>query len=90
MRKVLLLLVLIGCAAACTAVDGDHILGSDLARADARYAALPAGLTVGFPPIPGRQRVLDVAFLSALARRYEIDAEGLLGRVFEEAVREAK
>ena len=83
MRLRILFLVLPGCALACTAVDGDRIAGSDLARADARFAALAADLTVGFPALPGRQRTLEVPFLSTLAGRHGISAEGLAPLCFE-------
>jgi flagella basal body P-ring formation protein FlgA len=83
MRGLLLLQALVGCAMACTAVDGDRILGRHLAGADVRFGALPAGMTVAFAPVPGRQRSLDTAFLSTLAGRYTISREGLAPVCFE-------
>jgi flagella basal body P-ring formation protein FlgA len=79
----LLALFWAGYAAGCTAVDGDHILGSDLARSDARFAALPLEFVAGFSPLPGSHRIFDARDLSAVARRYGISVEDLVPLCFE-------
>jgi len=74
MKPFLLLAVLSGTAfAACLPVAGNRIVGRDLALADARFAALPATLTVGFAPAPGATRVFTAAELRRLARAYGIE-----------------
>src|ERR1017187_4402434 len=75
-----------GYAAGCTAVDGDRILGSDLARSDTRYASLPPDFVAGFSPLPGSQRILDAKELSAVARRYGIPADDLIPLCFERSM----
>ncbi len=52
----------------CFPISGSHIFGRDLVQADARFAALPATLIVGFPPPPGAQRVFHAADLQRIAR----------------------
>jgi flagella basal body P-ring formation protein FlgA len=59
--------------AGCLPVAGNRILGRDLARADVRFSALPADLTVGFAPSPGASRIYPAAELERLAR-----ADGIL------------
>ena len=61
----------------CVAVEGERILGGDLARADARFAALPAGEFIAYTPVPGATRVLAPGDLSPVARRYRLDEKGL-------------
>lgn len=73
----LVLLLAARCAFACTVVEGDRIMGADLARADAAFASLPADVFVAFAPNPGVQRSLDARTLSAIARRH-----GLTGMAF--------
>lgn len=69
--------------AACLPVTGGRILGGDLARADARFATLPATLTVGFPPGPGAQRVYSAADLQHIARANGIPAADFGAVCFE-------
>ena len=47
-------------------------MGHDLARADARFSALPADLTVGFAPSPGASRIYPAAELERIARTHGI------------------
>jgi flagella basal body P-ring formation protein FlgA len=54
--------------AGCLPVEGNRILGRDLARADERFSALPADLTVGFAPSPGTSRIYPAAELQRIAR----------------------
>jgi flagella basal body P-ring formation protein FlgA len=92
-RGILSAFLWVGCAAACTAVDGDRILGSDLARSDTRYASLPPDFVAGFSAVPGSQRILDRKQLSAVARRYGIPVDDLIPLCFErptELLTEAK
>jgi flagella basal body P-ring formation protein FlgA len=70
-------------SAGCLPVSGGRILGRDLALADARFAALPATLTVGFPPAPGAQRIYTAADLQRLARANGIQAAGFSNVCFE-------
>ncbi len=58
--------------AGCLPVAGNRILGRDLARADARFSALPADLTVGFAPSPGASRIYPAAELERIARAHGI------------------
>ncbi len=58
--------------AGCLPVAGNRILGRDLARADARFSALPADVTVGFAPSPGNSRIYPAAELERIARAHGI------------------
>jgi flagella basal body P-ring formation protein FlgA len=69
--------------AGCLPVTGARILGRDLAKADARFAALPATLTVGFPPAPGAQRIFTAVDLRYLARANGIPAADFGAICFE-------
>jgi flagella basal body P-ring formation protein FlgA len=88
MRHSAMLLLVLSCAPACTIIQGDRILGRDLARADARFASLPPELVAGFAPVPGIQRLLDVRTLSALGKRYGIPTESITGLCFERETQE--
>ncbi len=70
-------------AGGCIRVDGDRILGSDLARANPVFAALDAGLTVGYTPAPGARRIFSAAQLAQLARRHGLAAGGMERACFE-------
>jgi hypothetical protein len=59
-------------------VTGDRILGSDLARADARFAALPDSLPVGFTP-----HTFHVAELERIARANGLALDSLSEACFE-------
>ena len=74
-------------AQGCIKVEGDRILGSDMARADAAYAALPAGFVAGFSPFPGTRRVLDARLLAGIARSHGIPLETAAPLCFERATR---
>ncbi len=69
--------------AGCLPISGGRILGRDLAMADARFATLPATLTVGFPPAPGAQRIYTAPELQRLARANGIQATGFSAVCFE-------
>jgi flagella basal body P-ring formation protein FlgA len=83
MRRMVVLPFLIGSVAACALVDGDRILGRDLARIDARYASAPPDLVAGFSPVAGSQRLLDIRRLTLIARQHGIAVEGLAPMCFE-------
>jgi flagella basal body P-ring formation protein FlgA len=55
-------------ASACLPVGGDHILGRDLALADAKFSLLPATMQLGYAPVPGSPRVFTPAELQRIAR----------------------
>jgi len=78
MRFLLLAIVAISAQAACLPVTGDRIFASDLARADARFAALPGTLPLAFAP-----HVFRVAELQRLARANELSLESLAEVCFE-------
>ena len=61
--------------AGCFPATGNRILGKDLAAADARFASLPATLTIGFAPAPGTKRVFGLAELRRIARSNGIPPE---------------
>ena len=85
MNKLLILMSVsagLGCGT-CLPITGGRILGRDLAMADARFAALPATLTVGFPPMPGAQRIYTAADLQHLARVNGIQPAGFTDICFE-------
>jgi len=51
----------------CRPVEGDRILGKDLAAADSAFAVLDPDKPVGYAPMPGVRRVLSKAELERLA-----------------------
>ncbi len=63
MRILLLAIFVTAASAACLPVSGDRIYASDLARADARFAALPGSLPLAFTP-----HVFHAAELQRIAR----------------------
>jgi hypothetical protein len=78
MRLLILPIVAIAAHAACLPVTGDRIFASDLARADARFAALPGTLPLAFAP-----HVFHVAELQRLARANRLPPESLSEVCFE-------
>lgn len=83
MRVALILMAAAFPAAACTAVDGDRITGRDLARADARFEAVPADYVAGFSPAPGIQRTIEVRELMRIAGAHALELEGYRPLCFE-------
>lgn len=73
MRALLLLPVIICACAACVLVEGEHITGSDLARALPDFAKLPADLTLGFTPSPGVKRVFSTGEIARLAKAHGVE-----------------
>jgi len=71
MRKHLILLsalTAVTASAACLPVNGDRILGRDLAMADPKFSALPPAMQLGYAPVPGVTRIFAVAELQRIAR----------------------
>lgn len=61
-------------AANCLPVAGDHILGRDLALAEARFSLLSPTVAIGYTPAPGGTRVFSAAELQRIARSNGIAA----------------
>lgn len=55
-------------AGPCQVVEGDRILGADLATAMPAFASLNPAMEIGIAPLPGITRVFHQADLLALAR----------------------
>jgi flagella basal body P-ring formation protein FlgA len=66
-------------ALACQTIDGDRILGKDLAAASSVFAALDPAAEIGFSPMPGVKRVIKAQDLAALAKRQGISLDGPIG-----------
>jgi len=81
-----LLLSLAPAAFACQAVEGDHILGRDLAAANAVFGALDPDLEIGPTPLPGVPRLFHGAELARLGEAHGIALPALMGELcFERA-----
>jgi flagella basal body P-ring formation protein FlgA len=78
MKSLLILPALLaaGASGACLPVQGDQILGRDLALADRQFSALPATLQIGYAPAPGSVRVFAAAELQRIARTNAIALTG--------------
>lgn len=84
MRFILLLfLTLPAASAGCLPVNGDRILGANLASADKRFAVLPATLQLGYAPGPGVSRIFTAIELQRIARANRIQAEDFADVCFE-------
>ena len=88
MAKLLLLLTAIsGIAgslhAVCLPVNGNRILGRDLALADPRFSTLPESLAIGFTPAPGTRRVFATLELQRIARANGIPIDAFEDICFE-------
>jgi hypothetical protein len=59
-------------ALGCQAVEGDRILGKDLASANPIFAALSPDLALGFTPLAGIKRVFPPGELRRIAREHGI------------------
>lgn len=59
--------------AACHPVEGDRILGRDLAAANPAFAGIRADAAIGFAPAAGMNRVLQSNDLTRIARTNGID-----------------
>ena len=54
----------------CTMIDGDQILGSDLARAFPAFRALPPNSQIAPAPLPGGMRVFSEPELESMGARF--------------------
>ncbi|MCC7497682.1 MAG: flagellar basal body P-ring formation protein FlgA [Bryobacterales bacterium] len=63
--------------AACLTLHGDRITAGDLAGVLPAFSAVAPETALGYAPEPALTRVLDVAELRRLAKRYKISADGL-------------
>jgi len=66
---------------ACQAVDGDRILGKDLAEANPAFAEVPADAVIGTSPLPGVQRIVHPDELTRIAKQYNVALAPLPGEV---------
>jgi hypothetical protein len=67
--------------AACLPVEGEHILGKDLAAARPEFTSIDPGLELGFAPNPGVTRVFQTVEMVALAQKFGIAAKAPLQSV---------
>jgi flagella basal body P-ring formation protein FlgA len=76
LRALFLLCWAAGFAAAqepvCRAVEGERIVGKDLAAAIPDFGAMPPETLLGTAPVPGSRRVFHSSEILALAKRYSI------------------
>jgi hypothetical protein len=71
---------------ACQTVEGDRLVGRDLAAANPAFAGIDAQVDLGPAPLPGLRRVLHSAELIRLATRIGITFSGPAGEAcFERA-----
>ena len=83
--------------AACQNIQGEWILGADLARALPAFASMPRDAALGYSPAPGASRVFLYPELKRIATKYGVTLAGdskvcfewKVRRVTEEAVRAA-
>ncbi|HUP03968.1 MAG TPA: flagellar basal body P-ring formation chaperone FlgA [Bryobacteraceae bacterium] len=68
---------------ACIPVEGDRILGEQLAGALPAFTAVPPQTIVGSMPPPGSKRVFHAPELAALATRYSIPLDAVRDVCFE-------
>ncbi len=85
MIALLLLAAAVG-PAACHSVEGERILGRDLASADSRFALLPPEAALGYAPSAGARRILHPAELARVATRYAVPPDLFEDLCFERAV----
>ena len=71
----------------CHPVEGEQILGRDLAAADVRFAAMPPETVVGYAPSAGTRRILHPSELARLATRYAVPPDSFEDVCFDRAAR---
>jgi flagella basal body P-ring formation protein FlgA len=86
--RLALILTLAARAFACELIEGDRVLGKDLAAANPAFAALDPNLVIGAAPLAGVRRVFRAEEIFKIARQNGISAEELLGEVCFERVTE--
>jgi len=74
-------LVLQSARAACLPLEGERILGKDIAAGNREFAALDPAADIGFAPRPGVIRVFQPAELATLARKFDIEPKTRLESV---------
>jgi hypothetical protein len=67
--------------AACLPVEGERILGKDIAAANQEFRALDPAAEIGFAPRPGVTRIFQRAELATLARKFDIELKTRLESV---------
>lgn len=83
--------------AACQTIQGEWILGADLAGALPAFSTMPRDAALGYSPAPGASRVFQYPELKRIAAKYGVPVSGdaracfewKVGRVAEDAVRAA-
>src|SRR5437879_4336875 len=73
---------------ACQAIDGDRILGKDLAAAEAALSALDPDLEMGAAPLAGARRVVQAEELARWARQHGVTISSALSPICFERVTE--
>lgn len=81
----------------CQAIQGEWILGADLARAIPAFAMMPRDTALGYSPAPGASRVFQYPELKRIGAKYGVPVSGdaracfewKVARVSEDAVRAA-
>jgi flagella basal body P-ring formation protein FlgA len=68
----LLLFGMISQPSACEMINGDQILGEDLARALPAFAAIPRDVVVAYSPAPSARRILTYPELVRIGARYGV------------------
>jgi flagella basal body P-ring formation protein FlgA len=74
---------IVSLAAGCQMVDGNRILGRDLAAASPLFAGVAAAAEIGYAPQPGARRVMEAAEVARLAARFGLDPKGATSLCFE-------
>jgi flagella basal body P-ring formation protein FlgA len=59
----------------CLPVEGERILGRDLAKANPSFAAAPPEVPIGYAPSPGARRIFRPAQLRRLANRWGLSLD---------------
>ena len=72
---------------ACHSVEGEQILGRDLAAADGRFASMPPDAAVGYAPSAGARRILHSSELARIATRYAVPPDSFADVCFDRAMR---
>lgn len=93
----LVLLTMINHPEVCQNIQGEWIVGADLARALPAFRTVPAAAALGYSPAPGTRRVFLSPELKRIATKYGVAApddaracfEWKVGLITEEAVRAA-
>ena len=62
--------------AACQNIQGEWILGADLARALPAFATMPRDAALGYSPAPGASRVFLYPELKRIATKYGVTLAG--------------